>query len=104
MSEKYKVFVDDNYHYMDEGERYAVASYNSLTEAIEKCKEITIRSLESFFEKGISPENLKAQWALFGEDPFITGGDGAVPFSAREFITTELCCVIIESRLKASQD
>ncbi len=96
MSKKYKVYFDDNYHYMDESERYSVGSYNSLEMAIEKCKKITIRSLEDLYEKGITPEKLSAQWSMFGEDPFIVGGE-SVPFSARKFITTELCKVIIES-------
>ena len=104
MSEEYKVYVDDNYHYMDEGERYAVGSYNSLKEALEKCKEITIKSLENLLEKGITPDKLHAQWLMFGEDPFIVGGDGSVPFSARKFITAELCEVIIESNEKITHD
>ena len=104
MSEKYKIYVDDNYHYMDESERYVAGSYSSLEEAVERCKEITIKSLEDFYENGITPENLSAQWAMFGEDPFVFGGDGAVPFSARKFITVELCKAIIESHNKVIQD
>lgn len=98
MSEKYKVFVDDNYHYMDESERYVAGSYSSLKEAVERCKEITIKSLEHLYENGMTPEKLSAQWAIFGEDPFVFGGDGSVPFSARKFMTTELCQVIIDSK------
>jgi hypothetical protein len=98
MNEKYKVFVDDNYHYTDESERYSVGEYDSLEEALDKCKEITIKSLEHFYETGITPEKLGAQWAMFGEDPFIVGGNGSVPFSARKFITSELCQVIIDSK------
>jgi hypothetical protein len=97
MSEQYKVFVDDNYHYMDESERYAAGSFDSLEGALAKCQEITIKSLSELCEKGISPEKLRAQWLMFGADPYIVGGDGSVPFSAREFITTELCESIIES-------
>ena len=97
MSKKYKVCIDDNYHYMDEDERYAIGSYDSLEEAVEKCQDITIRSLKELYETGITPENLSAQWSMFGEDPFIVGGAGSVPFSARKFITTELCKAIIES-------
>jgi len=96
MNEKYTVCVDANYHYMDESERRTVGSYNSLEEAIEKCKAITIRSLEDLYEDGITPEKLRAQWSMFGEDPFIVGGDETVPFSARTFITRELCQEIIE--------
>jgi hypothetical protein len=95
---KYQVFVDDNYHYMDESDRMLAGTYNSLDEAIEKCKEITLSSLAEFYEAGISPEKLSAQWSMFGQDPFIRGHDGPVPFSARKFITTELCESIIKSR------
>ena len=104
MSEKYKIYVDDNYHYMDESDRYVADSYSSLEEAVERCKELTIKSLEDLYEDGITPENLSAQWAMFGEDPFVRGGDGSVPFSARKFITTELCRAIIESLKNLSQD
>ena len=104
MSEKYKVYVDDNYHYMDESERYAVGSYNSLKEALEKCKEITIKSLGGLFEKGMTPDKLHAQWLMLGEDPFIVGGDGSVPFSARKFIAAKLCEDIIEAKKNVTQD
>ena len=98
MNKKYKVLVDDNYHYMDESKRSAVGSYDSLEEAINKCRELTIESLEHFFETGITPAKLSAQWAMFGEDPYIVGADGSVPFSARKFITTELCQEIVDSK------
>jgi hypothetical protein len=104
MSKKYTVCVDDNYHYMDESERITVGSYASLEDALEKCREITIRSLESFIEKGISPEKLSAQWSMFGEDPFIVGAEGPVPFSARKFITVELCKKILDSQNNHAQD
>ena len=99
MSENFKVIVDDNYHSGGESDRYAVGSYTSLEEALDKCKEITIKSLEHFYEKGIAPEDLSAQWAMFGEDPYIYTGKGSVPFSARKFVTTELCQLIIDSKL-----
>jgi hypothetical protein len=97
MSEKYTVYVDDNYHYMDEGERVTAESYDSLEEALEKCREIVSRSLNDLYEKGITPEKLSAQWSMFGEDPFIVGAGGSVPFSARKFVTAELCQGIIEN-------
>ena len=99
MKEKFRVIVDDNYHHADESERYTVGSYATLEEAIDKCKEITIKSLEDFYEEGTTSEDLSAQWAMFGEDPYIFGGKGSVPFSARKFITTELCQRIIDSKL-----
>lgn len=97
MNGQFKIFVDDNYHYMDKSERYEVGSYDSLEEAVNKCRELTIRSLKDLYEKGITPEKLKTQWLMFGEDPYVFGGHGAVPFSARKFISTELCKEIIDS-------
>lgn len=73
MSEKYKVFVDDNYHYSDEGERYAVGAYDSLKEALEKREEISIKSLVSLLENGITPDQLHTQCLMFTEHPFIDG-------------------------------
>ena len=99
LNQKFKVMVDDNYHFGGESDRYTVGSYASLEEALDKCKEITIKSLEHFYEEGITPEKLSAQWAMFGEDPYIYTGKGSVPFSARKFITTELCQKIIDSKL-----
>jgi hypothetical protein len=100
MPKRFAVYIDDNYHYTDESERSAVGSFNSMEEALEKCKEITISSLSSMYEAGISAEKLSAQWSMFGDDPFIRGGDGSVPFSARKFITPELCQAIIDAQEK----
>jgi len=100
MSKKHQVYIDDNYHYMDESERMSVGSFESLEDAIEKCKELTLESLEHLYEEGITPEKLHAQWLMFGDDPFIRGSEVSVPFSAREFVTQELCIKIIESKLK----
>ena len=96
-NENFRVIVDDNYHHANESDRYTVGSYASLEEALDKCKEITVKSLEHFYEEGITPEKLSAQWAMFGEDPYIFTGKGSVPFSARKFVTTELCKKIIAS-------
>ncbi len=96
MDKKYTVQVDDNYHYMDESERYAAGSYSTLEEAIKTCEEITIDSLKSFYESGITAGKLSAQWAMFGEDPYITGDVDQVEFSARKFVSEELCNQIIK--------
>jgi (p)ppGpp synthase/HD superfamily hydrolase len=96
---KYEVFVDDNYHYMSEDDRYLAGRYKNLDKAIKKCKKITTDSLESFWEPGITAEKLRSQWVMFGDDPFIVGAEGSIPFSAREFITTTICEEIIKRRL-----
>lgn len=61
MKDKYTVKVDDNYHHMDESERYTAGTYGTLEEAVNKCKEITVESLRGFYEKGISPDKFRAQ-------------------------------------------
>ncbi len=102
MKDKYIVKVDDNFHYMDESERYTAGSYDTLEEAIEKCKKITIENLEGLYEKDIKPNKLLSQWGFFGEDPFIISPSESkikIPFSARKFITTKLCKEIIKKRI-----
>ena len=91
---RYTVLVDDNFHYMDESERYEEGSYDTAEQALEVCKRITRRSLKDMYEEGISPAKLHTQWVLFGEDPFIRGGE-QVLFSARDYITDELCAEVI---------
>lgn len=44
---KYIVYVDDNFHYMDESERYCAGEFDALEEAIAKCKQIVDESLSS---------------------------------------------------------
>ncbi len=95
MEKKYSVKVDDNFHYMDESERYDAGSYSSLEEAIAKCKAITLQSLKECYERGMDADQLKAQWLAFGEDPFVLGEAGKPPFSAREFVSQELCNSVI---------
>ena len=95
MDKQFSVKVDDNYHYMDESERYEDGSYQTLAEAILRCKAITIASLKACYEKGIDANKLQAQWLMFGDDPFVVGAAGKPPFSAREFVTEELCRGII---------
>lgn len=82
---KYTVFVDDNYHYMDESERYKAGEYDTAEEAIAKCKEI----VDSFFnDKELLKQDydgLVTSYVMFGEDPFIISEDKSCKFSARDY-------------------
>ena len=103
MDKEYSVKVDDNYHSMDESERYDDASDRMLGQAIERCKAITMASLKACYEKGIDANKLHAQWLMFGDDPSIVGAEkGSPPFSAREFVTEELCRGVIAEIEKCS--
>ncbi len=81
----YTVYVDDNYHYMDEDERYKLGVFATLGEAIAACK----REVDGFLENETSTESSAAkryeQYVHFGPDPFIVTDDpeaGVPPFSS----------------------
>jgi hypothetical protein len=71
---KYKVFVDDNFNFMDENERYADGVYNTYEAAVAKCKRIVDEFLEDAYEPGMTADQLYyGTYTMFGEDPFIVG-------------------------------
>ena len=91
---KYTVYIDDNYHYMDESERVKAGNFRSLSKAIAKAKRIVDRSLAEAYEKGMPVEELTRLYIMFGEDPFIVGGPPKSDFSARDYARTrceEMC-------------
>jgi hypothetical protein len=71
---QYIVMVDDNYHYMDEDERYQAGVYDTLEGAVRRCKSIIRACIE--YEEGVTPDELFAQYSMYGDDPFIIG-DGS---------------------------
>ncbi|RLB03850.1 MAG: hypothetical protein DRG59_11130 [Deltaproteobacteria bacterium] len=82
MKYKYIVYVDDNFHFQDETERYRVGEFDSCDEAITVCKKIVDEYFERL-EKGKS--SFKELWdgyMLYGEDPFISTSDPECKFSA----------------------
>jgi hypothetical protein len=74
---RYRIFVDDNFHYMDEDERYELGTYNSAEKAIALCRGMVDRDLEYFYKPGMSATELFSHYKSFGEDPFIVSLDGA---------------------------
>jgi hypothetical protein len=70
---KYRVLVDDNFHYMDESERYCAGEYDTEEEAVNKCKAIVESSLEGSKKIESNAADLYASYTMFGEDPFIMG-------------------------------
>jgi hypothetical protein len=83
---RYTVAVDDNFHYMDESERFTFATYASLEAAVDACRRIVDEFLEEN-GKGQQPsgDDLYKSYVAFGPDPFIQTDDPSikgVPFSA----------------------
>jgi hypothetical protein len=54
----YTVFVDDNFHFMDESKRYELGEFSTLDAAIEAAKQIVHRYLASAYEPGMTAEAL----------------------------------------------
>ncbi len=81
----YKVMVDDNFHYMDESERYQLAEFNSCAAAISACKKLVDDYLLSAYIPDMTPDQLLVSYLSFGEDPFIISTDEQCSFSARDY-------------------
>jgi hypothetical protein len=82
---RYKVLVDDNFHYQDPDERREAGTYESIEQALAACRAIVDRWLAEKHRPGISAAALFDRYTSFGEDPFIEaldGADEAATFSA----------------------
>ncbi len=82
---RYTVLVDDNFHYMDEDERYTAGEFDTYTAAVSECERIVDDFLLDAWSEGMSAEKLHAQYLMFGEDPFVVPSDGDHRFSARDY-------------------
>lgn len=91
----YRVLVDDNFHYMDEEERYEHGSYSSLEAATVAAQAIVDEFLVEARQPGMTAGELFDQYTSFGEDPFIVApGESRVLFSAWDYARRrceELC-------------
>jgi hypothetical protein len=81
----YTVFVDDNFHYMDQIERYKHGDFNTCEAAIAACKRIVDEFLLSSLESPRTHDELLTLYTIFGEDPFIQSPDPNCRFSARDY-------------------
>lgn len=89
----FELFVDDNYHYMDEESRYRAGTFPSYDEALAKAKAIVDEFLEDSHQPGMTSKELFEGYIGFGEDPFIVPA-GEPDFSAWEYARErcrELC-------------
>lgn len=71
----FEVMVDDNFHYMDESERYSAGKFATYEEALNLAKSIVDESLSSGYKRGISAGKLYELYTMFGEDPFIVDNE-----------------------------
>jgi len=66
------VYVDDNFHYMSEDDRYIFGEFDNREKAITACKQIVDEFLLGAFEPGMSKEALYDSYASFGDDPWFS--------------------------------
>lgn len=74
---RYKVMVDDNFHYQDLDERRQHGIYDTAEEALTACRSLVDISLKDAYRPGISAEALYNAYTSFGDDAFIVVVDGA---------------------------
>ena len=81
----YTVKVDDNYHYLDEGERYTHGSFATAEEAVTAARKIVDDYLARTHTPGMTSTALYSSYKSFGEDPFIVAPGKRIEFSAWDY-------------------
>jgi hypothetical protein len=81
----YRVLVDDNFHHMDESERYSAGEYNSCEQAIEKCKRIVDDFLLAEHKPSMTAKELMEMYTSFGDDPFVVSQNTDCTFHAWDY-------------------
>ena len=82
----YRVLVDDNFHYMDEAERYELGAFASLDAALAAAQAVVDAYLRTAHKPGMTARALYESYTAFGDDPFIVAPDQrSVSFSAWEY-------------------
>jgi hypothetical protein len=92
----YIVKVDDNFHYMDEDERYELATFATLDEALAACRKLVDDWLADNHKPGMTAAQLYELYCGFGEDPFIVAPNEpslGVPFSARDYVRERVAAI-----------
>ncbi len=90
----FTIFIDDNFHYQDESERYEQGVYESYEAAVIACKLIVDQYLADTFREGMKSAELYKSYISFGEDPFIVPDSEGAAFSAWDYakqLCSEMC-------------
>ncbi len=93
----YTVLVDDNFHYMDEGEQYQLGKFDSCETAVAACKRIVDDFLLSSLETPRSQDALWGLFTAFGDSPLIVTADSSCKFSAWDY-ARQRCATLAQSR------
>ena len=66
---RYQVWIDDNFHFMDEDERIFHGEFSTPTQAIVACQKIVDANIESVTESITDPDKAYESYVRFGYDP-----------------------------------
>jgi hypothetical protein len=80
----YRVTVLDNFSAPGDDGAACGGTFPTYEAAVAHCKHIVDDFLETNWKPGISAEQLMEQYALFGEDPIVSNGEG-VSFSGWDY-------------------
>ena len=89
----YQVMVFDNFLPPDDAAASCSGSFPTFEAAVAHCKDIVDDFLESNWEPGMTAEYLMEKFAMFGEDPTVSNGEG-ISFSGwdyAEYISPQIC-------------
>ena len=103
MKVKYQVVVDDNFHYMDESERYTHGEFEASEGALGAAKALVDADLNSLYKPGMTADELYDQYTNFGSDPYIVSEDQSCHFSAWSY-AKERCPEICEGVAQSDGD
>ena len=94
---EYVVWVDDNYHFMDEDERYCAGKFSTFEAALEKATSIVEESLKHCWEPGMTTGELEGRYKMFGDDPWVMPiPEGIERFSAWGYAAREVNRIVKE--------
>jgi hypothetical protein len=92
---RFRVTIADNFHYMDESGYVDGGGFDAYDDALARARAIVDESLASNWEAGMTPDDLMARYAMFGDDPFIVPAQDP-RFSARDYARTRVEAVCRE--------
>lgn len=102
-SKRYTVYVDDNFHFMDESERYKLGKFSSCEEAVSACVEIIDEFFDKDFDENITYDELYGGYTMFGEDPFIVSDDEGCFFSAWDYAKEKSREIVAQNAARRSR-
>ena len=83
----YRLMVDDNFHYMDEDDRYQAGTFATAAEAVAAARKIIDDWLAFNHKPDMTADALYGHYISFGDDPFVMAPEGepAIAFSAWDY-------------------